>query len=115
MKEEDESSDIGALWKEALEKHKKESKIKPDVERKMMQQMSWDVSSILQEQNRQLEVFSKARHSGTMFDKLRSAVGRNSEIIVGVATQVGNAGSSVWGLSRPFPLFVQLSIVNGLL
>jgi uncharacterized coiled-coil DUF342 family protein len=109
----DESSDIGALWEEALEKHRKESKLNPNVEREMMQQMNWDVSSILQEQSRQLEVFSKARHSGTMLDKLRSAVSRNSKIIVGIATQVGNAAASVWDLSRPFPLYVQQSIVNG--
>jgi hypothetical protein len=115
MKDEEESSDIGALWKEALEQHRKESKLKPDVERQMMQQMSWDVSSIIQEQNRQLELFSKARHPGTMLDKLRSAVGRNSAIIVGVANQVGNAASSVCDLSRSLLLVVQLSIVNDLL
>lgn len=95
MKEEEESSDIGALWKDALEQHRKESKLEPALEREMMQQMSWDVTRIMQEQNQQLEVFSKARHSGTMLDKLRSAVGRNSEIIVGVATQVGAAASVV--------------------
>jgi hypothetical protein len=99
MKEEEESSDIGALWKEALEQHRKESKLEPALEREMMQQMSWDVTSIIQEQNRQLEVFSKARHSGTMLDKLRSVIGRNSAIIVGVATQVRNAASSVWDIS----------------
>jgi len=103
MKEEEELSDIGALWKDALEQHRKESKLEPALEREMVQQMSWNVASIIQEQNRQLDVFTKARHSGTMLDKLRSAVGRNSEIIVGVATQVGNAASSVWDLPGLLP------------
>jgi hypothetical protein len=96
MKEKEDTSDIGALWKEALAKHIKEADLDPALERQMKQQMSWDISSILQEQNRQLDIFSKARHSGTALDKLRSAIGRNSTIIVGVTTQVGNAASSVW-------------------
>jgi hypothetical protein len=35
--EEEESSDIGALWKEALEQHRKESKLELALEREMMQ------------------------------------------------------------------------------
>jgi hypothetical protein len=95
MKEEQESSDIGALWKEALDQYKKEARHKPKVEEQMMQQMKLDVSLILQEQNRQLETFTKWRHSGGFGDKLRSAVSKNSDMIVSLAAQVGNAASTV--------------------
>lgn len=108
MKEEEESSDIGALWKEALDQYKKEAKLKPDLERQMMHQMSWNVPSIIQEQNRQLDAFLKWRHSGNVIDKLRTAVSRNSAIIQSVATQVGNAATTVGNL-YDYMWFINLS------
>jgi hypothetical protein len=74
----------------------KEANLEPALERQMKQQMSWDISSIFQEHNRQLGVFSKSRHRGTILDKLRPAIGRNSPVIIGVATQYGNAALPVW-------------------
>jgi hypothetical protein len=104
MKEEDESTDIGALWNEALDQYRKETRHNREVADQVTRHMKMDVSLVLQEQNRQLERFIDWRHGGGFVDKLRSAVSKNSDIITSLATQLGNAAAgvgtipnSIWG------------------
>lgn len=62
---------------------------------KYLPEMSWSVTTILGEQQRQVELFNKYRHNKGLTDKLRSVISRNSKVIQAVASNVANAASSV--------------------
>jgi hypothetical protein len=57
--------------------------------------MKWNVTAIMGEQQRQVELFNKYRHNKGMTDKLRSVISKNSNVIQAVANNVANAASSV--------------------
>jgi hypothetical protein len=97
--EEKEPSDIGILWKQALDKYYSDTK---DVLKdfygkngKVLPEMDWDTDTLFKLQEQEAEKFSKFRHKGDTLDKIRSAIGKNSEIIQAVAQNVTDAASAV--------------------
>jgi hypothetical protein len=85
------TSDVGRLWEDALDKYYKDTKTNI----KHLPQMKWSVGDIMEEQQRQVESFNKYRHNKGLTDKFRSVVNKNSAVIQSVANNVANAASSV--------------------
>lgn len=95
---EEEGTDTGALWQQALEDYARDSGTEkergPDL--RQLDPGKWTVSAIRTEQKYQLDVFSQYRHDKSKVDKLRALVSHNSDIIVGVAGHVANAASAAF-------------------
>lgn len=92
--EDRESSDIGAVWGEALDKYYASTK----TNLKMMPQKSWTIKALKEEQEKEIQQFTRFRHDGKSVDKLRSTISKNSAIIQGVAQNIANAASAVTSL-----------------
>lgn len=86
-----EESDIGRVWEDALDKYYKDT----GTNIKHLPQMQWNVSAIRDEQERQVEAFNRYRHNQGLVDKFRTAISRNSKVILSVTKLVTNAASSV--------------------
>ena len=84
------SSDVGAIWEAAVRKYKEKTKTE------LLISSTWSVSSIMKEQERQLQTFSQYRHDASKLDKLRSFLSRNCEIVQSLAEQVATAASSAF-------------------
>ena len=82
--------DVGAIWEAAVSKYR--SQTKTDV----VASSTWSVSSILREQERQLQMFNQYRHDTGKLDRLRSFLSRNSQIVQSLAEQVATAASSAF-------------------
>jgi hypothetical protein len=98
----EEASDIGALWEQALNQYFLDTKdvledyyVDTGKNTKSLPQRTWKVSSIINDQEQQLEDFRTYRHNQGVVDKLRSVVRRNSDIIQSVAQLVSEAASAV--------------------
>jgi hypothetical protein len=74
----DEASDLGEMWRQALDEYANESGGK-DLQGTDSSQ--WNMGRILSEQEEQLQLFSVFRHDKGRVDKLRSLVSKNSQII----------------------------------
>lgn len=83
-------SDVGAIWEEALRKYRETAKID------LVADSKWNILSIMEEQARQVQLFSQYRHDKGKVDKLRSFLSRNSNIVQSLAEQVANAASSAF-------------------
>ena len=86
-----EDSDIGAVWEEALDKYCKDT----GTNIKYLPQMKWTIAAIKADQERQIDSFNKYRHNKGLTDKFRSAISRNSDVIQSVAENVANAAATV--------------------
>lgn len=86
-----EPSDIGDVWEQALDKYYRDTGINV----KSLPQTTWNISTMKNDQERQVTEFSKWRHNKGVVDKFRSAISRNSDIIQAVAKNVANAASTV--------------------
>ncbi|KAI1856640.1 uncharacterized protein JN550_013747, partial [Neoarthrinium moseri] len=87
------ATDLGTMWEEALIKYNEECKINLR-NLDFIRQNSMD--NIMAEQERQLARFGEARHDGGKLDKFRSAISKNSQVIMSVAATVANAASSAF-------------------
>ncbi|KAL1884038.1 hypothetical protein Daus18300_000147 [Diaporthe australafricana] len=85
-------TDIALLWEEALDKYNGVAKV--DIRALLANKKS--VSSIVMEQQHQLESFGTYRHDRGKLDKLRSFISSNADIIQGAATQVASAASAAF-------------------
>lgn len=85
-------TDIALLWEEALDKYNGLAKV--DIRALLANKKS--VSSIVMEQQHQLESFGAYRHDKGKLDKLRSFISSNADIIQGAATQVASAASAAF-------------------
>ena len=102
MIDDNKTSDIGALWEQALNQYFLDTKdvfkdyyVDTGKNTKSLLQRTWKVSSIINDQEQQLEDFCIYRHNKGFVDKVRSLVRRNSDIIQSVAQLVSEAASSV--------------------
>jgi hypothetical protein len=102
MIDDEEASDIGALWEQALNQYFLDTKdvlkdyyVDTGKNTKSLPQRTCKVSSIINDQEQQLKDFHTYRHNKGVVDKLRSLVRRNSDIIQNVAQLVSEAASSV--------------------
>ena len=86
-----EDSDIGAVWEEALDKNCKDT----ETNIKYLPQMKWDIAAIKADQERQVDSFNKYRHNKGLTDKFWSAISRNSDVIQWIAENVANAAATV--------------------
>jgi hypothetical protein len=89
--EENEPSDIGTLWEEALDKYYASTK----TNLKRVSQQCWTITALKEEQEREMQRFTHFLHDGKSVDKLRSMFIKYSDIILGVAQNVANAASAV--------------------
>ncbi|PVH82345.1 hypothetical protein DL98DRAFT_570587 [Cadophora sp. DSE1049] len=87
-----EDSDIGAVWEEALDKYCKDT----GTNIKYLPQMKWDIAAIKADQERQVDSFNKYRHNKGLTDKFRSAISRNSDVIQSIAENVANAAATAF-------------------
>ncbi|KAF4466083.1 hypothetical protein FALBO_7062, partial [Fusarium albosuccineum] len=87
-----EETDLGALWQEALIKYCEEC----GTDLRTLPISRLNITHTKAEQERQLVLFSEYRHDKGKLDKLRSLVAQNSDIVVGVATHIANAGSAAF-------------------
>ncbi|KAI3391897.1 hypothetical protein diail_6637 [Diaporthe ilicicola] len=85
-------TDIAFLWGEALDKYNGVAKV--DIRALLSNKKS--VASIVMEQQHQLESFGAYRHDRRRFDKLRSFISSNADIIQGAAIQVASAASAAF-------------------
>lgn len=72
MRDGQESLDVGTLWKQALNKYYEDS----GVNIKTLPQITWNISAIMEDQERQVKEFTSWRHNKGLLDKLRCAIGR---------------------------------------
>jgi hypothetical protein len=91
MRDDEESSDIGALWEQALNRYYADT----GTDIKSLPQKTWSVAAIMNDQERQVKEFTDWRHNKGAVDKLRSAISRNSDIIQSVAQHLTDAASAV--------------------
>ncbi|KAJ3545081.1 hypothetical protein NM208_g2690 [Fusarium decemcellulare] len=87
-----EETDLGTLWQEALIKYCEEC----GTDLRTLPISRLNLTHIKAEQEHQLVLFSEYRHDKGKLDKLRSLVASNSDIVVGVATHIANAGSAAF-------------------
>ncbi|KAH7417705.1 hypothetical protein BKA64DRAFT_769875 [Cadophora sp. MPI-SDFR-AT-0126] len=85
-------SDIGAVWEEALDKYCKDT----GTNIKYLPQMKWDIAAIKADQERQVDSFNKYRHNKGLTDRFRSAISRNSDVIQSIAENVANAAATAF-------------------
>ncbi|KAI0129137.1 hypothetical protein BJ170DRAFT_682921 [Xylariales sp. AK1849] len=88
----DGSSDLGALWQQALEDYAKES----GADLRAATQMRWDTTTILKDQEQAVMSFTSWRHNQGKVDKIRKTFARNAEIIQGIAVHIATAASAAF-------------------
>lgn len=91
MQQDQDETDIGALWEEALFKYKRDT----NRDLLMLPRQSWNVAAMMEEQKTQVDAFTNWRHNKGLVDKLRTVIARNSKIIQGVAQLLADAASAV--------------------
>lgn len=89
---EEKQTDLALLWDDALDKYNGVAKV--DIRALLSNKKS--VSSIVMEQQHQLEAFGAYRHDRRKLDKLRSFISSNADIIQGAAVQVASAASAAF-------------------
>ena len=91
MRDDEESSNIWALCEQALNSYY----VDTGTDIKGLPQKTWSVAVMMDDQERQMKEFTACRHNKGVVDKLRSAIGRNSDIIQSVAQILASAASAV--------------------
>jgi hypothetical protein len=99
----DETSELGRMWRDALANYKRECGV--DLSRG-----SWNSASIEADAQRQLDRFKAYRHNDGVVDKLRSFVNSNSAIIQKVAENVLNAASASFPPSAAIVTALNMSL-----
>ncbi|CZR57803.1 uncharacterized protein PAC_07692 [Phialocephala subalpina] len=92
MGEDQDTTDIGRAWEDALDKYCKDT----GTNIKYLPQMKWSVTAIINEQQRQVETFNSYRHNKGLTDRLRSMISKNSDVIQSVANNIANSASSAF-------------------
>lgn len=88
----DKRTDIARIWEEALDNYNGVAKV--DIRALLSNKKS--VSSIVMEQQRQLDSFRAYRHDEGKLDKLRSFISSNADIIQDAASMVAGAASAAF-------------------
>lgn len=88
----DNRTDIARIWEEALDNYNGVAKV--DIRALLSNKKS--VSSIVMEQQRQLDSFRAYRHDEGKLDKLRSFISSNADIIQDAASMVAGAASAAF-------------------
>lgn len=88
----DNRTDIARIWEEALDNYNGVAKV--DIRALLSNKKS--VSSIVMEQQRQLDSFRAYRHDEGKLDKLRSFISSNADIIQDAASVVASAASAAF-------------------
>ncbi|KXJ86264.1 hypothetical protein Micbo1qcDRAFT_153102 [Microdochium bolleyi] len=88
----DDESDLGSLWHEALEDYAREA----GIDLRAAPQVQWQMSTIMTQQSQQLSAFSSFRHNKGKVDKLRSTFAKNADIVQSIASHVANAASAAF-------------------
>lgn len=88
----DDRTDIARIWEEALDNYNGVAK----VDMRALLSNTKSVSSIVMEQQRQLDSFRAYRHDDGKLDKLRSFISSNADIIQDAASMVASAASAAF-------------------